>query len=44
MMLADRRYTVWKFQNFPATQIFREINFWDFRGLKTVIITQGSEI
>ena len=26
------QFTVWNFQKFPATQIFREINFRDFRG------------
>ena len=30
--------TVWKIVNFSATQIFREINFRDFRGLKTAIL------
>ena len=24
-------FTVWKFQNFPITQILREINFWNSR-------------
>ena len=30
--------TVWKINNFSATQIFREINFRDFRGLKTAVL------
>ena len=30
--------TEWKFQKFSATQIFREINFRDFRGSKTAIL------
>ena len=28
---------VWKFHNFPATQILREINFGEFRSSKTAI-------
>ena len=30
--------TVWKFQNFSATQILREIDFRDFRGPKYAIL------
>jgi len=30
---------VWKFHNFPSTQILRQINFWDFRSAKSVILT-----
>ena len=29
--------TVWKFQDFYATQILREINFWDSVSSKTAI-------
>jgi len=31
--------TVWKFHNFPITQILREINFWDSRSAKSAIFT-----
>ena len=27
-------YTVWKFHNFPATEILREIIFWEFAASK----------
>ena len=30
---------VWKFDNFPAIQIFREINLWEFRVSKNAIST-----
>ena len=32
-------YTVWKIQDFPATQILREIKSGDFRSPKTAILT-----
>ena len=31
-------YTKWKFQQFSATQIFREINFGHFEAPKTAIL------
>ena len=31
--------TVWKFQKLSVKQILREINFRDFRGPKTAILT-----
>ena len=31
--------TMWKFSNFPATLILREINFADFTRSKTVVLT-----
>ena len=31
-------FTVRKFQKFPATQIFRETNFRDFRGPKSATL------
>ena len=33
--------TVWKFGNFPAKQILREINFGELVGLKSAILIQG---
>ena len=33
------RSTVWKFQDFPVTQILREINFWDSKNAKLAILT-----
>jgi len=38
---ASLRYicTVWKFQDFAITQIFREINFWDSKNAKLAILT-----
>ena len=30
-------YTVWKFHNYPATDILREINFIESRNAKTAI-------
>ena len=30
---------MWNFQDFSATQIFLEINFGDFRGSKSTILT-----
>ena len=35
--------TVWKFQKFPATQIYHEINLRDFRSLKTAILTHSTK-
>ena len=32
-----RHYTVWKIQDFPVTQILREINFGDSRSAKTAV-------
>ena len=32
-------YTMWKFQDFSATQILREINFGHFEGPKIAILT-----
>ena len=32
-------YTMWKFHDFPITQIFREINFGDSRSAKCAIVT-----
>jgi len=32
-------YTMWKFQDFSATQILREINFGCFEAQKTAILT-----
>ena len=32
-------YTIWKFQDFSATQILREINFGHFEAQKTAIWT-----
>jgi len=32
-------YTMWKFQDFSATQILREIKFGHFEALKTAILT-----
>ena len=29
---------MWKFQDFAITQIFREINFWDSRSVKSAIL------
>ena len=34
-----RRNTMWKYGNFSATQILREINFGHFEEPKTVILT-----
>ena len=31
--------TVWKFHDFPITQILREINFGDSRSAKSAILT-----
>ena len=36
---AIERDTVWKFQDFTITQIFREINFGDSRSAKSAIST-----
>ena len=36
-------FTVWKFQNFPITQILREINFWNSRSAKSAIIVTHLE-
>ena len=33
-LFEEKLRTVWTFQKFPATQIFREINFRDFSGPK----------
>ena len=30
---------MWKFQDFPITQILREINFEDFKSAKSAILT-----
>ena len=32
-------YTVWKFKNFPSSQILREINFDKSQTLKTINMT-----
>ena len=32
-------YTMWKFQDFSATQVLGEINFGDIKGPKTAILT-----
>ena len=32
-------YTMWKFQDYSATQILHEINFGHFETLKTAILT-----
>ena len=39
IILVELAPTVWKFQKFPATQIFREINIRKFKGPKTAILT-----
>ena len=31
--------TAWKFHDFPITQIFRQLNFGDFRGANSAIVT-----
>ena len=33
------QYTMWKFHDFPITQILREINFGDCRSAKSAILT-----
>ena len=39
-------HTIWKFNNFSATQILSEIKFWWFETLKNIIFgnSKGSEI
>ena len=42
-------YTVWKYQNFSATQILREINLWECRSSKSshyahYVIFWGTEV
>ena len=37
--LDGKEFTVWKFQDFAITQIFREINFWDSKNAKLAILT-----
>ena len=37
--LFDHAYTVWKFHDFSAAQILREINFDHFKAPKSVILT-----
>ena len=35
--IAHEKHRVWKFHDFPATQILGEINFGEFRSCKTAI-------
>ena len=37
--VANKQLTVWKFHDFPITQISREINLGDFRSAESAILT-----
>ena len=37
--MKSKQSTVWKFQDFRITEIFREINFEDSRSAKSAILT-----
>ena len=36
--LEVQKFTMWKFQDFPITQILREINFGIYRSAKSAIL------
>ena len=38
------KHTVWKFQNFSITQILREINYGDSRGVKSAFLTHSETL